>query len=1057
MRFDRSPGHPYLLCGRDALARRPASWGIAARLALVAALVVGACSDSPGFIFGDPDATLLDADGGGDAADALPDGDVRDSDTADAGDTAADEPDADDPDVDVDVADAADSADADPPEDVDDTDAIDSADGPDDADDADTVDAPPASVCGNGALEPGEACDDGNRFDDDLCTNACQPGRCGDRIIQRVNGETCDDGNDDAGDGCDACLLEERGGPGVFAIVGHDFGLTADPVPAEFIANVFERAAPSDGRLVVAEFVEFSDRHEWSSLEHTWDAVEPILDDRGVTVERVPVEQHDAIYAILPEVDALFVPVPDTDEERVRMRGIGAEWARALRGFVDRGGVVVVTDAGSFYANAFTSAVGIIQPTSAYELVSVETEILVVGSHPLAPDAVSYLPPRRSIAFDFRFTDRVGVPIAIRSSNDFQVLSLFESTCGDGVVDEGEECDDGNRAPNDGCNEQCQATGCGNGIVEAAEVCDDGNRYDLDGCRADCSGPAACGDGLVQELLGEQCDDGDRNDDGAPDACRTDCTPPRCGDGVVDAGEACDDGNDVDDDGCSTVCRTPGCPDGVLQVGEECDDGNIVDDDSCSNTCRVGFCGDGIRQRGRGEECDDGGTINADGCDAECLRESDAGFVVWLGYAFDEPSPAAERVLANALRLGDWTPPLRIVAFDEAAEREEQVHQVEAALERAMRASGTEYELVRIHFVEQIDDALVGADALLVHAFERTVPPILFDTIRETAEDFTRAGGVAIAIGGNRSSYPALQASWGIEADTVVPDREAGSSAVRGAELGAGVPNHAIPSTAHAFAPYYPGRVRFGVVDRDDQPLAISRQVTCGDGIRQIWAGEACDDGNDDETDGCYRSCGTTVCGNGILETGEACDDGNRNNSDACGNNCRGNFCGDGRVNNGEQCDDGNVIANDGCELDCTRTTNVPACGTYVGSSLGRIRSGSTDRAPNSYDAGCGNSASVGDVLTWWRAPTAGTYRFDVASPDGSETTVSLWEPGGACTDPAPVACNHNASSTSSSLTRAMAADELLGIVVDAYADPSVFCWFDWCAEGDFTLTVTRL
>ncbi|MEE8472422.1 MAG: hypothetical protein V3S82_04560 [Dehalococcoidia bacterium] len=27
-----------------------------------------------------------------------------------------------------------------------------------------------------------------------------------------------------------------------------------------------------------------------------------------------------------------------------------------------------------------------------------------------------------------------------------------------------------------------------------------------------------------------------------------------CGNGVIDAGEACDDGNNVDDDGCSAVC-----------------------------------------------------------------------------------------------------------------------------------------------------------------------------------------------------------------------------------------------------------------------------------------------------------------------------------------------------------------------------------------------------------------------------------------------------------------------------------------------------------------------
>jgi len=37
--------------------------------------------------------------------------------------------------------------------------------------------------------------------------------------------------------------------------------------------------------------------------------------------------------------------------------------------------------------------------------------------------------------------------------------------------------------------------------------------------------------------------------------CRTNCTVPRCGDGVFDAGEVCDDGNTTDGDGCSSDCR----------------------------------------------------------------------------------------------------------------------------------------------------------------------------------------------------------------------------------------------------------------------------------------------------------------------------------------------------------------------------------------------------------------------------------------------------------------------------------------------------------------------
>ena len=64
--------------------------------------------------------------------------------------------------------------------------------------------------------------------------------------------------------------------------------------------------------------------------------------------------------------------------------------------------------------------------------------------------------------------------------------------------------------------------------------------------------PSVCGDGVVSGL--EECDDGDGNDDGGADSCRTSCLLPMCGDGVADGGEQCDDGNDIDDDNCSNAC-----------------------------------------------------------------------------------------------------------------------------------------------------------------------------------------------------------------------------------------------------------------------------------------------------------------------------------------------------------------------------------------------------------------------------------------------------------------------------------------------------------------------
>ncbi len=64
--------------------------------------------------------------------------------------------------------------------------------------------------------------------------------------------------------------------------------------------------------------------------------------------------------------------------------------------------------------------------------------------------------------------------------------------------------------------------------------------------------PPGCGDGVVD--AGEQCDDGPANSDVDPNRCRTDCALPRCGDGVVDDGESCDDGNTAGADGCAFDC-----------------------------------------------------------------------------------------------------------------------------------------------------------------------------------------------------------------------------------------------------------------------------------------------------------------------------------------------------------------------------------------------------------------------------------------------------------------------------------------------------------------------
>jgi cysteine-rich repeat protein len=98
---------------------------------------------------------------------------------------------------------------------------------------------------------------------------------------------------------------------------------------------------------------------------------------------------------------------------------------------------------------------------------------------------------------------------------------------------------------------------------------------------------------------------------------RTDCSP-RCGDGVVNGSESCDNGDAANSDtaygGCTTKCTYgPYCGDGKVDTaaGEECDDGTnnakYGQTTGCMPGCRLPhYCGDGHVDSLFGERCDDG-------------------------------------------------------------------------------------------------------------------------------------------------------------------------------------------------------------------------------------------------------------------------------------------------------------------------------------------------------------------------------------------------------------------------------------------------------------------
>lgn len=196
--------------------------------------------------------------------------------------------------------------------------------------------------------------------------------------------------------------------------------------------------------------------------------------------------------------------------------------------------------------------------------------------------------------------------------------------CGDGVRDAGETCDDGNIVSGDGCSGDCASDErCGNGYVDIVrnEACDDGNQIDADDCSNACRLPN-CGDGVINIAAGEFCDDGANNGNAPNTPCRTNCQPKRCGDGILDATENCDDGNLVSGDGCSGDCQsTESCGNGYVDIakGEQCDDANTDNGDTCHANCTIPRCGDGIVDLQAGEGCDRGNE-NANTPNAPCRR-----------------------------------------------------------------------------------------------------------------------------------------------------------------------------------------------------------------------------------------------------------------------------------------------------------------------------------------------------------------------------------------------------------------------------------------------------
>jgi cysteine-rich repeat protein len=644
--------------------------------------------------------------------------------------------------------------------------------------------------CGDGVVQPPETCDDGNRTPGDGCDANCQrEPSCGDGVRQA--GEECDDGNHATGDCCDATCHAEAG---------------CEREPNDVATQVTTVLVPP---AVVR-----------GSLYPAGDVDVYAFDVSGVATVRLETSGDPSGCLDLDTTLTLLD---------------------------DRGATVAFDDDGG---ERLCSRLSVRLEPGHYRVV-------VAGAAGADPSRALY-----------------------------RLALSYEALCGDGVVQPGEACDGGA-----GCDARCQLSCgascpppvCGDGVRQAGEACDDGNTVAGDGCFACQAEP-----GHVYEV--EPNDDGavavGQNDFSATGAevlpagtlwvhgaldpagdedvfaytnnstasvtrifataaapspwlalANTSATwliPQNlCGglDTVLTlrdtAGHVLASDDDSGPDLCSRVSYTlapgqtvyvqvsdfldgeripsyvlgtlPVCGDGVVEAPETCDDGNNWPGDGCSPTCIIEpRCGNGIIEPG--EQCDDGNTWGGDGCSWNCQIEP--------GY-FTEREPNNDLASAN----GNFTQPVTIVGGLPAGDVDDFRVVVDSPTQVTLRVNNA--------------DGYSCAGAKL------------------TARD---ASGAVLAQASDTSPW------WGCAQVSVA--------------LPAGGVVYAEVSAASAIASYR---------------LHVDLAPSCGNGVKDVAAGEQCDDGNRVSGDGCSADCKLeSLCGNGVLDPGETCDDGNFWSGDGC-------------------------------------------------------------------------------------------------------------------------------------------------------------------------------
>src|SRR3989339_893845 len=547
-------------------------------------------------------------------------------------------------------------------------------------------------------------------------------------------------------------------------------------------------------------------------------------------------------------------------------------------------------------------------------------------------------------------------------------LNFIFADCGNGILESGEQCDDGNYISRDGCsyycsNETYRSSYCGDGhLFIGKEECDDKNKISGDRCSSTCKNEtydvSMCGDSVL--FLGyEECDLGINGISG--DGCYDDCTnvtynSSYCGDGVLfPINESCDDGNRISRDGCSNICKKESysnsfCGDNILFVGfEDCDDGNKISGDECSSTCDFEYCGDGILTPSFGEKCDDANPIVGDGCSMNCTIETYntsmcGDGIIFPGYEecddhnLDSSDGCSNNCLfetcTNGVNLNVYsvTDISGSMTIKECADTRPfyccLFNDCDIANTCINTCHGTYYQ--RMDLAQRANKAFIenlfkvsGNEVGLV-----TYATVSNDTgyhelsnnsvsLINTIDSWASYGRTCICCGvlnaidkmvneSDSSAYKVLVVMSDGEANIQCLDKYPSLSSE----------NAAIQASCDAYEDYgiVVHTVGFGA---DAGKKTLQKMADCGHGRYYSGDFDLVDVYKQISQD-IMLNMSCNVCGNGILESGEECDDNNSINGDGCSSICKNEtICGNGIKEFPEECDDKNLINGDGCSNVC--------------------------------------------------------------------------------------------------------------------------------------------